>query len=126
MAWVEDRLIKAEGRIESLYRRLMALVDQVKALADSMRANAQQQPSGAPPSDGGGGVFVCLVPSPASGSPPTAVATFSAEVFQMPGLGSKGIQTIRVGIPGPTVANKWGYCLPDGSGGYVLISQSCN
>jgi hypothetical protein len=97
-------------------------------LQQQLRGLNQQQPSGGGAGGEGAGIFVVLVPSAVGGNPPTSVGSFTAIVYQVAGgaLTSKGTQRCLVAIPGPTVAGKWGYCVPTGDGDYVLISQSCN
>jgi hypothetical protein len=127
VAWVESRIRLAETSIEDLYRRIVDLTNQLRMLAQQLRALNQQQPSAGGGGEGGG-IFVVLVPSALGGNPPTSIGSFSAIVYQVAGgaLVSKGTQNCLIAIPGPTVAGKWGYCVPTGDGDYVLISQSCN
>lgn len=135
MGWLESRILIAEQRLESLYRRLQDLAAQLANVRQQLIMAFQQTPSGG----GGGpaGFFVCMAPSSGSyagtwsGSAPTAGANFTATVYQVSYDGtsqtitSLGTQNVVNWLPATLANSKACVLIPDGAGGYGVASQSC-
>lgn len=126
-AWVESRILLLERQQKELSRRAQELDARSKQALQQVRAQDQQVPDSG---DGGGAIFVVFVPGAYGATPgtPPAPDSFDATVYRVQGTAaptSVGTKTCLVAVPGPTAANKWAYCVPDGQGHYVVISQSC-
>jgi len=123
MGWVESRMILAERSIEDLYRRLVDVMAQVTASRQGLRAANQALPASAPPG-GGGGVFTCPGPTV---STIASGASFTSSVSQCQGgsLAVVGSATVYNWLPAALVPSKTCIVLPDGTGSYVVVSQSC-
>jgi hypothetical protein len=79
-----------------------------------------------------GGVFECQPGGTVDGAsgtwPDLDPVSFTADVYQI--INGKlslivGSATVWNGLPASLAENKVCYCLPDGAGDYVVISQSC-
>ncbi len=127
MQWIESRISAIEARVEYIARYLQDLLDQIRNAAQNARnAYNQAQPSGA----SAGAAYVCYPTSlaGASGSWPSLTpGSQSLTVYQVQGtsITSVGSFTVYNWLPAALVASKVAYCLPDGAGNFITISQSC-
>lgn len=132
MQWIESRLHALERRVEDLYRRLLDLINQLNGVRQGL-ANAFASTS---PDSGSGssGFYVCMAPASGtyagtwSGSAPTAGSSFTATVYQVSGTGtisSLGTQTVVNWLPATLQNSKACVVIPDGTGDYGVVSQSC-
>lgn len=127
MSWIETRLSSLEQRFESWVRQLQDLIPQLrKAAQDARNAYQQYAPTGAQ----SGGVYFCL-PTALSGAtgswPSLTPSSQSLTVYQAAGtaLTSLGTYTVYNWFPASPAASKVALVMPDGSGNFVVVDQSC-
>ena len=131
MSWIESQLQVLTQRVETLYRQVIDLANQIKAANQGLRAS-YQQPAGTTTS-GGGGMYYCA-PSgsigAASGAPGAGApgGPVSADVYKVSG-GAYSLVASSADIYNPmlsaTTANHVLAVADNGDGTYTAISQSC-
>ncbi len=129
MQWIEGRVKACEERIEYLIRYLQDLIPQLRAAAQSARtAGATYGSSGG----SSGGTYFCQPGSTVSGAtgtwPSLTPISFTADVYVT--AGSSGVlsmasATVYNWFPASLAASKVCFVLPDGSGTFVVVTQSC-
>lgn len=131
MSWIDNRLGALETRCDYIYRWVLALVQQVNAANQGVRQAQANYPASSGSS--GGGVYVCYPSSGISGATwssdaPSSPGSASLTVYQVQGttVTSMGTNTVYNWLPAAVVASKACYCLPDGDGNYITVSQSCS
>jgi hypothetical protein len=126
MTNLEFRTLRLENDLTQIKRQLEDIFQQLGKLAQN------QWVPGMGGGGGGGttGAFFCLPTSlgGATGSWPSLTpASQSLTIYQVSSgsLSSIGTATVYNFYPSATVASKVLFVVPDGSGGYVAVSQSC-
>jgi hypothetical protein len=130
MGWAETRIQALETRVEYIIRWIQDLIPQINSANQTARNAFSQYPDTS--GGGGGGAFFCLPSSAVSGATgtwPTLTATsFTADVYQSASgsltLVASGA-TIYNEFPAGLAASKVCFCVPDGAGNYVVVTQSC-
>ena len=125
-------------RIWKLEQRLQADEQKIQQLQDQLNKVAQSQYNQPPVSAGGGGgsnaVYVFWPGSGGisgatwSGGVPVTAGSTSVTVYQVEGsstVTNLGGKIVYNWLPAAVLGNKACYCLPDGLGHYIAISQSC-
>lgn len=120
--WIEQSVRALTNRYEGLYRWMLEMRAQLRALQQGLQA-AQQQGSGGTGSSSAGAFWS----SPSAGV--AAGASLSAEtVFQtMLGVDTAlpGTWPIYNRLGAPLVATNKAVVQPDGGGGFMYVSQGC-
>jgi hypothetical protein len=131
MSWIETRIGQAESKIEYLMRLIADLVQQLRGVQQQAHGlGSDYQDTGG--TGNGPGAFFCQPSSTvggASGSWPTlTAASFTADVYQSV-AGALTLlaaaATIYNEFPAGLAAGKVCNVIPDGSGAYVVVTQSC-
>ena len=128
--WIENRLIASENRLEKILRQIEDLYAKVNAAAQAARTASQQFGPGA--GGASGGAFSCQPSALVNGAtgtwPAITPVSFTADVYQMKG----GVLTLLTagatcwnGLPASLAAAKVCTLVPDGTGAFVVYSQSC-
>jgi hypothetical protein len=122
----ELRILRLENALTGVNQQLADLFQQVGKIAQNQWATQGMGGGGG----GGGGVFFCL-PTALGGAtgawPSLTPASQSLAIYQAAGasLTSLGSFTVYNYFPAAPAASKVLLVLPDGSGNYVAVSQSC-
>lgn len=132
MGWIESQLRTLALRVEYLYRLITALQAQL--------TNARQQLTAVWQTTSGGGSsstgprYYCVAPSSGSwgatwtSGAPVTPGSFTATVYQIAGstITSMGSQTVNNWYPASPVVSLVIQVMPDGSGDYQVLAQSCS
>ena len=129
MSWIESQLQVLTQRVETLYRQVISLADQIKAANQGLRASYQQPTN---TTSGGGGMYYCA-PSgsiaAASGAPGGGtLSSTTANVYKITS-GAYSLVASGATIYNPmlsaTTAGRVLAVADNGDGTYTAISQSC-
>jgi hypothetical protein len=126
---LELRVWRIEQAINAIQTQIANILTQLGQLAQNQWVGS----TGGQGGGGGGGFFVCYPASPVSGATwsahaPSAAATFSAAIWQCSisgGIMALGSQSCANWLPVPLQAGYPCVVVPDGQGGYGVVSQSC-
>jgi hypothetical protein len=127
--WIETRIAAVEQRVEWLIRQVQDLIPQLRAALQQARNTSASYGGGG----GGGGGSLFAMPgstvAAATGTYPTGTpASFTANVYTTAGgtmtLSATGA-TIYNWFPAALTASKICFVVADGTGDYVVVTQSC-
>jgi hypothetical protein len=130
--WIEQRFLLAEQRLEMLYRWILDLRNQLRAVQQGLIA-AQQQGNGGGQNGGAFDGWYCTTPSSGSwgatwaSGVPVSCGTFTAVVFYISGttITNLGSQTVNNWFPASPKVGLVVKVFPDNSGAYQTGPQSC-
>jgi hypothetical protein len=130
--WIEQGLRALTNRYEYLYRLMLEFKAQLRALQQGLQA-AQQQGSqgGSGPAASGAFAFCPSAIMNASGSCLGSAGTvLTGQTVEQFAAGTWTLvdssATVYNATPSPIVAGQQCWLLADGSGNWVVITQSCN